>query len=164
MSLPPQLPRIGLGWDRHALAAGRPCILAGLSIPCDVGPVGHSDGDVLLHALTDALLGAAGLEDLGSLFPDDDPQWKGAASTAFLAHAMKLLQQENLRPLSADLVVICEQPRLREHRATMRTRLAELLKLPIDRVNLKGKSTEGGSEAAAQAIEVQAVVLLGDLA
>lgn len=163
MSLAPQHPRIGLGWDRHAVASGRPCTLAGITLECSVGPVGHSDGDVLLHALTDALLGAAGLDDLGTLFPNDDPQWSGAASSDFVLHAMKLLQQENLRPLSADLVVMCEQPRIGKHRAQMRERLAELLELPLERVNLKGKSTEGGSEAAASAIEVQAVVLLGAL-
>ena len=155
--------KIGQGYDVHQLAPNRRLMLAGVEIPADMGLEGHSDGDVLLHALTDALLGAAGLDDLGTLFPNDDPQWSGAASTAFVVRAMKLLQKENLRPLSADLVVICEQPRIGKHRAQMRERLAELLELPLDRVNLKGKSTEGGSEAAASAIEVQAVVLLGAL-
>jgi len=154
-------PRIGLGWDRHALAAGRPCVLGGLTLDCPLGPVGHSDGDVLLHALTDALLGAAGLDDLGTLFPDTDPNWKDAPSTRFLAEAMALLAQRQLRPLSVDCVVICEQPRLAPHRAALREHLATLLKLPLDRVNLKGKTTEGGQPDALAAMEVQAVVLVG---
>lgn len=154
---PDALPRIGLGWDRHALVENRACILGGVEIPNAVGPSGHSDADVLLHALTDALLGAAGLDDLGTMFPDTDAKWRGAASTQFVQAAMKLLQAQQLQVASADLVVICDTPKLSPHRAAIRTNLARLLNLPIDRVNLKGKSTEGG---AAGAIEVQAVVLL----
>lgn len=155
--VPDSAPRIGIGWDRHALVEGRPCILAGLEIPNAFGPAGHSDADVILHALCDALLGAAGLDDLGTLFPDTDPQWKGAASTQFVEAAVQLLVAENLSVASADLVVICDTPKLSPHRDAMRLSLARLLDLPVNRVNLKGKTTEGG---AAGAIEVQAVVLL----
>lgn len=154
---PDSLPRIGLGWDRHALVAGRPCILGGIEIPNDCGPSGHSDADVLLHALCDALLGAAGLDDLGSLFRDDDPKWKGAASVRFVETAMSLLRERQLCVASADMVVICDTPKLSPHREAMRENLAALLDLPKDRVNLKGKTTEGGSSGS---IEVHAVVLL----
>lgn len=155
--VPDSAPRIGIGWDRHALIEGRPCILAGLVIPNALGPAGHSDADVVLHALCDALLGAAGLDDLGTLFPDTDPKWKGAASTQFVEAAVELLHAEKLTVASADLVVVCDSPKLSPHRAAMRANLAQLLDLPLNRVNLKGKTTEGGS---AGAIEVQAVVLL----
>ncbi|MHC4380156.1 MAG: 2-C-methyl-D-erythritol 2,4-cyclodiphosphate synthase [Planctomycetota bacterium] len=154
---PDSLPRIGLGWDRHGLVVNRPCLLGGIEIPNDTGPIGHSDADVLLHALCDALLGAAGLEDLGTLFPDDDPKWKGSSSTRFLEEAMSLLRKRDLRVASTDLVVICDTPKLRPHRQAIRENLAMLLDLPLDRVNLKGKTTEGGCSGS---IEVQAVVLL----
>ncbi len=154
------LPRIGLGWDRHAVAAGTPCVLAGIEIDCPVGPVGHSDADVILHALTDALLGAAGLDDIGTLFPDTDPRWQGAPSSEFLDAATKLLADSGMRVISADMVVICDVPRLAPHRAAMRENLAKLLELPVDRVNLKGKTTEGSSTNGQGAIEVQAIVML----
>ncbi len=152
------LPRIGLGWDRHRLAPGRRCVLGGVELPSPLGPVAHSDGDVLLHALCDALLGAAGLEDLGTLFPDDDPRWEGADSLDFLHATLERLRARSLRTLSVDLVVICDRPRIGPHRAAIRARLAEFLELPLDRVNLKGKSTEGGPD---DLIEVSAVALLG---
>lgn len=126
-------------------------------IPNQLGPAGHSDADVILHALCDALLGAAGLDDLGTLFPDTDPRWKGAASTQFVEGVVKLLHAEHLSVASADLVVICDTPKIAPHRAAIRTNLARLLDLPLNRVNLKGKTTEGGSGGA---VEVQAVVLL----
>jgi 2-C-methyl-D-erythritol 2,4-cyclodiphosphate synthase len=157
---PVDVPRIGLGWDRHALVTGRPCILGGLELPGEVGPAGHSDGDALLHALVDALLGAAGLDDLGSLFPDTDPAWKDAPSTRFLDEAMARLRAAGLRPWSVDLVVVCDRPKLAPHRAAMREALAARLELPVDRVNLKGKTTEGGA-ASAPAVEVHAVALVG---
>lgn len=155
--VPESAPRIGIGWDRHALVEGRSCILGGLEIPNDVGPSGHSDADALLHALCDALLGAAGMDDLGTLFPDSDPKWKGAASSQFVEAAVALLHAEKLAVASADLVVICDTPKLSPHRAAIRANLAQMLDLPVSRVNLKGKTTEGGSSGA---VEVQAVVLL----
>jgi 2-C-methyl-D-erythritol 4-phosphate cytidylyltransferase/2-C-methyl-D-erythritol 2,4-cyclodiphosphate synthase len=154
------LPRIGLGWDRHAVAAGESCVLAGVKLDCPVGPVGHSDADVLLHALTDALLGAAGMDDLGTLFPDTDPQWQGAASSQFVIAAVELLASAGLRAISVDMVVICDLPKIAPHRAAMRAKLAELLSLPVNRVNLKGKTTEGVPANGSAAIEVQAIVML----
>lgn len=158
MESPPLPPlRIGMGWDRHVLEAGRPCVLAGVLIPHPSGPRGHSDGDVVLHALTDAVLGAAGLDDLGTLFPDADPRWCGAAGALFLREAVARAQQLGLRPASADVVVVADAPRLAPHRAVMRESLASLLGLPAGRVNLKGKTTELGQ---ADRIEAYAVVLL----
>lgn len=156
--LPPQTPRIGLGWDRHRLQAGRPCVLGGLALDCPVGPVGHSDGDAVLHALADALLGAAGLADLGTLFPDTDPRYAGADSSALLRAALAQVAAAGWRAASADLVVVCDRPRIAPHRAALRARLAALLELPADRVNLKGKTTEGAG--GPERIEVSAVVLL----
>ena len=153
---PPDL-RIGLGWDRHRLEAGRPCVLAGVTIPHPAGPAGHSDGDAVLHALADAILGAAGLDDLGTLFPDHDPRWRGAAGAVFVAEAVARARVLGLRPASADVVVIADAPKLAPHRPEMRARLAALLGLPADRVNLKGKTTELG---LGDRIEAYAVVLL----
>lgn len=150
-------PRIGLGWDRHRLEPGRPCVLGGVRLECTVGPAGHSDGDAVLHALTDALLGAAGLDDLGTLFPDTDPAWRGADSRRFLRDALERLAARGLRPVSADLVVVTEYPRISPHRAAIRAALAAELGLPVDRVNLKGKTTEGGPP---DHLEVQAVVIV----
>lgn len=159
--LPDSLPRIGLGTDRHRLVAGRACWLGGVLFgDCPVGPDGHSDGDAVLHALTDALLGAAGLDDLGTLFPDTDPAWQGVASTAFLTAALERLAAAGLRPWSVDLVVQCDRPKISPRRADVRAHLAELLHLPIDRINLKGKTREGvGAEI--EAVDVTAVVLVG---
>lgn len=159
--LPPQTPRIGLGSDRHLLVPGRPCVLGGVVFEdSPIGPLGHSDADAILHALTDALLGAAGLDDLGTLFPDSDPKWSGADSSELLGAAMKLVKQAGLRCWSADIVAICMQPKIGPRRNLMRARLGELLELPSDRVNLKGKTPEGKEHDPA-AIEVTAVVLLG---
>lgn len=154
------LPRIGLGWDRHAVAAGESCVLAGVKLDCPVGPVGHSDADVILHALTDALLGAAGMDDLGTLFPDTDPQWQGAASSQFVTAAVQLLANAGLRAISVDMVVVCDLPKIAPRRAAMRENLAKLLSLPVNRVNLKGKTTEGAASNGSAAIEVQAIVML----
>lgn len=154
---PPGGPRIGLGWDRHRTAPGRRCMLGGVEIAGAPGPIGHSDGDALLHALADALLGAAGLDDLGTLFDDRDPRWRGADSALFVAEAVRRAAQRGLRPSSADAVVVCDAPRLAPHRAAIRARLAALLGLPEERVNLKGKSTELGLD---DRIEAYAVVLL----
>jgi 2-C-methyl-D-erythritol 2,4-cyclodiphosphate synthase len=156
--LPNDTPRIGLGWDRHRMEAGRPCVLGGVSIEAPAGPSGHSDGDAVLHALTDAVLGAAGLDDLGTLFPDTDPQWKGADSATFLQAAVHKAQEAGQRIASADLVVVCDRPKIGSHRAKIRERLGELLGLPVSRVNLKGKTTEGGD--GEDCLEVTAVVLL----
>lgn len=156
-SPPPPEFRIGFGWDRHLLEAGRPCVLGGLTIPHPSGPRGHSDGDVVLHALADAVLGAAGLDDLGTLFPDTDPRWRGASSSDFLRAAVAEALQQGLRPVSADVVVIADAPKLGPHRAALRASLGQLLGLPTARVNVKGKTTELGQS---DRIEAYAVVLL----
>ncbi|MCH2101990.1 MAG: 2-C-methyl-D-erythritol 2,4-cyclodiphosphate synthase [Planctomycetes bacterium] len=160
-SLPDSLPRIGLGTDRHRLVPDRACWLGGVLFgDCPVGPDGHSDGDAVLHALTDALLGAAGLEDLGTLFPDTDPTWQGVASESFLQAAIERLAAIGLHCWSVDLVVQCDQPKIAPQRDNIRRHLADLLALPVDRVNLKGKTREG-VDAEIKAVDVTAVVLIG---
>ena len=154
----PDAPRVGLGWDRHRLEADRKCMLGGLEFEADRGPAGHSDGDALLHALCDALLGAAGLDDLGTMFPDSDPLWRDAPSRVFVEAAVEALATRGLRVLSADLVVVCDAPRLSPRRPELRAALAAMLALPGDRVNVKGKTTEGRDP---DWLEAQAVVLVG---
>ncbi|TAH34546.1 MAG: 2-C-methyl-D-erythritol 2,4-cyclodiphosphate synthase [Planctomycetota bacterium] len=151
-------PRIGIGWDRHRMQAGRPCVLGGVRLECPVGPAGHSDGDVLLHALADALLGAAGLDDLGTLFPDTDPRYAGAASTELLHAVLERVAAAGLRPACVDVVVVCDRPRLAPARARIRGQLAGWLRLPLERVNLKGKTSEGA--ATVEAVEAMAVAAL----
>ncbi|HEX9793410.1 MAG TPA: 2-C-methyl-D-erythritol 2,4-cyclodiphosphate synthase [Planctomycetota bacterium] len=151
-------PRIGLGWDLHHMQAGRPCLLAGLRLECPVGPAGHSDGDAVLHAITDAVLGAAGLPDLGTLFPDTDPQWQDASSERFLHAALERAAGLGLRIVSADVVLVCDRPKVAPHRDALRKQLARQLDLPLDRVNLKGKTTEG--TRTEECIEATAVVLM----
>ena len=156
----PQLPRIGLGTDLHRLEAGRACILGGiLFADCPVGPRGHSDGDAILHALCDALLGAAGLDDLGSLFPDDADENKNRNSQDFIHEALRLLEERKLRPISVDLVVHCDRPKIAPQRSKIRSKLASLLGLPSERINLKGKTLEGTSQGP-ESISVQAIALL----
>jgi 2-C-methyl-D-erythritol 2,4-cyclodiphosphate synthase len=157
--------RIGLGIDLHRLQPGRPCILAGVRIDCDVGPAAVSDGDVVLHAVVDAVLGAAGLDDLGTLFPEHDPRNAGRDSAEFCARALELVRAQGLCVRSIDVVVETETPKLRPHRPAMRAALARLFGVEVARVNLKGKSGEGldaiGSRAA---IRATAVALLGSRA
>jgi len=137
-----ELPRIGLGIDVHRLEPGRPFILGGVRFDCEVGPVGHSDGDVVLHAACDAVLGAAGLDDLGTLFSDRDPENAGRDSAEFCVQAMKLVAQSNLKVWSLDVVVETEHPKLKPRRDEMRARLADLFGVAVDRVNIKGKTGE----------------------
>jgi len=153
--------RIGLGYDLHRLEAGRRLVLGGVPIPHDAGPVGHSDGDVLLHAVTDALLGAAGLGDIGDRFDDRDPAHRDRPSREFVEEALRAVAEKNLRPVSVDTVVVLERPRLGPRKAEIRTRLAALLGLPEDRVGVKAKTHEGvDAIGAGQAVAAQAVVLL----
>ena len=135
-------PRIGLGIDVHRLEPGRACMLAGVAIPSPVGPIGHSDGDAVLHAACDAVLGAAGLDDLGTLFSDKDPANRGRASAEFCTAVMRLVRERRLYVMSMDVVVETEAPKLMPHRAAMRARLAELFGIDADRVNVKGKTGE----------------------
>lgn len=153
--------RIGLGFDVHRLEEGRRCVLGGVELPHPAGPIGHSDGDAVLHAVTDAVLGAAGLDDLGALFPDTDPEWKDADSAALLTVAMQLVHAAGFAVESLDVVVATEGPRIAPHRAAMRTRIAELLHVAESRVNLKGKTFEGlGALAEGRGVAAQAVCLL----
>jgi 2-C-methyl-D-erythritol 2,4-cyclodiphosphate synthase len=135
--------RSGIGYDLHRLEEGRPLIVGGIELPFDKGPVGHSDGDVLAHALCDALLGAAGLGDIGTHFPDTDPQWKGANSLLFLEHAKKLLADKNFAIEHVDAVVITEKPKLGQHFPKMREALAKALGVSVDHIHLKAKTNEG---------------------
>jgi 2-C-methyl-D-erythritol 2,4-cyclodiphosphate synthase len=161
MSTPSPELRVGLGFDVHRLVPGRPCTLGGLVLPHDTGPAGHSDGDAVLHALADALLGAAGLDDLGTLFPDTDERWAGADSAALLLEVRRRVEAAGWRTVNADLVVATEGPRIAPHRERLRARLAELLGVAPGAVNIKGKSLEGlGALAGGAGVAVQAVCLL----
>ena len=156
-----QAPRIGLGIDVHRLERGRRCVLGGVEIACEVGPVGHSDGDAILHAACDACLGAAGQPDLGSLFSDRDPQNKGRASADFCAETMRRLGAAGLRVASLDVVVETERPKVAPHREAIRRELARLFALPFERVNVKGKTGEGvGDIGAGGALRATVVALL----
>ncbi len=135
--------RSGIGYDLHRLAEGRKLMIGGIEVPFDKGPVGHSDGDVLAHALCDALLGAAVLGDIGTLFPDTDPQWKGAASLLFLQHLKKLLESRGIRITHIDAIIILEKPKLGPHFPAMREALARSLGIQAAQINLKAKTNEG---------------------
>src|SRR6186713_1509113 len=129
--------RVGIGHDTHRLAIGGPLRLGGIDIPHDKHAVGHSDADILLHAITDALLGAAALGDIGMHFPDTDPRWKGAASSLFLEHARELSEKEGYAIVNVDCTVILERPKLKDHRSAIRESVAKCLRLDISRVNVK---------------------------
>ena len=153
--------RAGIGYDLHRLAEGRKLILGGVEVPFEKGPVGHSDGDVLSHAICDALLGAAGLGDIGTHFPDTDPKWKGASSLVFLEHVRKLLAERSLRIGHMDAVVITESPKLGPHVPAMRQALAKALGIEPARINLKAKTHEGiGEIGRSEAIAAQAIATL----
>lgn len=153
--------RAGIGYDLHRLAAGRPLVVGGVIVPFDKGPVGHSDGDVLAHAICDALLGAAGLGDIGTHFPDSDPKWKGTASLHFLEHVRGLLAAQAMSIVHVDAVVICERPKLGPFFPQMREALATALGVRSERVHLKAKTNEGvDAVGLGQAIAAHAVATL----
>lgn len=153
--------RTGLGWDVHRIAPGRPLILGGVIIPSDFGLDGHSDADILLHAVTDALLGAAALGDIGMHFPDTDAQWKGAASAKFLEHAAALVKQAGFSLVNVDTTVILEKPKLKNYRDAIRESLARVLAVPLDRVSVKFKTAEGvGPVGQGLSAEAQAIVTI----
>jgi 2-C-methyl-D-erythritol 2,4-cyclodiphosphate synthase len=153
--------RIGEGWDIHALAPGRKLVIGGVHIPFERGLMGHSDADVLLHAITDALLGAAGLGDIGGMFPDTDAQFKGADSAVLLAQAAKRVRERGFAIGNIDSTVIAQAPRLAPHVSAMRERIASALDLQPDRVNVKAKTAEKlGPVGQGLAIEARAIVLL----
>ena len=150
---------MGQGWDVHRIAPGRALILGGVTIPSDFGLDGHSDADILFHAITDALLGAVALGDIGMHFPDSDPQWKGAASARFLEHAVRLVDQAGFRLVNVDSTVILERPKLKDYRLAIRESLAKTLGLPLDRVSVKFKTAERvGPVGEGLSAEAQAVV------
>lgn len=153
--------RIGQGFDVHALVPGRPLILGGVTIPHEYGLLGHSDADVLLHALTDALLGAAGLGDIGRLFPDTDPAHAGADSRALLRYAYAEVNRAGLCLVNADITVICMQPRILPHVPLMKANIAVDLEVASTQINIKGKTSEKlGFTGRGEGIAAQAVALL----
>jgi 2-C-methyl-D-erythritol 2,4-cyclodiphosphate synthase len=135
--------RCGIGYDLHRLEVGRKLIVGGIELPFDKGPLGHSDGDVLAHAMCDALLGAAGLGDIGKHFPDTDPTWKDANSMLFLEQTKKMLDEKSFAIEHVDAVVITEKPKLGPHFPKMREALAKALGVSIDHIHLKAKTNEG---------------------
>jgi 2-C-methyl-D-erythritol 2,4-cyclodiphosphate synthase len=153
--------RTGLGWDVHRIAPGRRLILGGVTVPGDFGLEGHSDADVLAHAVTDAILGAAALGDIGMHFPDTDPRWKGCDSMVFLRHAKDLAEAQGYHLVNVDSTVILEKPKLKDYRQAIRQRLAETLTLALDRVSVKFKTAEKvGPVGEGRSAEAQAVVTL----
>ncbi|WP_105317548.1 2-C-methyl-D-erythritol 2,4-cyclodiphosphate synthase [Thermus tenuipuniceus] len=149
--------RIGYGEDSHRLVEGRPLYLCGLKIPSPLGALAHSDGDAALHALTDALLSAYGLGDIGLLFPDTDPKWRGARSEVFLKEALRLVEERGGRLIQVSLAIILDQPKLSPYRQGLLENLSRLLGLPLDRIGLTFKTSEGLAVAHVQA---RAMVLL----
>jgi 2-C-methyl-D-erythritol 2,4-cyclodiphosphate synthase len=153
--------RTGLGWDNHRIAAGRPLIIGGISIPGEFGLEGHSDADVLAHAITDALLGAAALGDIGMHFPDSDPRWKGCDSMRFLEHACALVRELGYAIANVDSTVILERPKLKDYRPSIRGKLAATMAVDLDRVSVKFKTAEKvGPVGEGKSAEAQAVVTL----
>lgn len=153
--------RIGSGFDVHAFGAGSFVVLGGVRIDHTRGVIAHSDGDVILHALCDALLGAAGLGDIGEHFSDRDPRWRGADSAQFVARVMALLAEQSLAIGNVDITLLAEAPKVAPRRAAIRANIALLLKLDPSRVNLKATTTEGlGFVGRTEGIAAQATVLL----
>jgi 2-C-methyl-D-erythritol 2,4-cyclodiphosphate synthase len=153
--------RIGEGWDIHALVEGRKLILGGVEIPYSKGLLGHSDADALLHAITDALLGAAAMGDIGTLFPDTDAQFKGADSAVLLAEAARQVRERGYAINNVDSTVIAQAPKLAPHIGAMRARIAQVLDVSVDQVNVKAKTAEKmGPVGEGLAMEARAVVLL----
>jgi 2-C-methyl-D-erythritol 2,4-cyclodiphosphate synthase/2-C-methyl-D-erythritol 4-phosphate cytidylyltransferase/2-C-methyl-D-erythritol 2,4-cyclodiphosphate synthase len=153
--------KVGLGYDLHALKKGRRFLLGGVEIPFSKGELGHSDGDVLAHAVCDALLGAAGLGDIGELFPPSDPQFKNADSMELLRNAYGRVKNENWQLVNIDCVIICEKPKVLPFREAIRGSLAKALEVPVDKIFLKGKTAEKlGPAGKGKAVEALAVCLL----
>jgi 2-C-methyl-D-erythritol 2,4-cyclodiphosphate synthase len=153
--------RVGSGHDTHRLAEGRPLVLGGVIIPHARGLVGHSDADVVLHAVTDALLGAAALGDIGDAYPDTDPKWAGADSKLFLRETLARLNQMGWKPVNLDVTIFAEEPKLGPAKAAMKSSLASLLGVPTDCVNVKAKTGEKvGHIGRGEAIGCHAMVLI----
>ncbi len=153
--------RTGLGWDVHRIAENRPLILGGVTVPSQFGLEGHSDADVLSHAITDAILGAAALGDIGMHFPDTDPRWKGCDSLVFLRHAKQQAETRGFRIVHVDSTIVLERPKLKDHRLAIREKLAATLELELDRVSVKFKTAEKvGPVGEGRSAEAQAIVTL----
>jgi len=152
--------RIGHGFDAHRLEPGRPCVLGGVAVPSDSGPIGHSDGDVVLHALADALLGAAAMGDLGTIFGTDRPEWAGAAGEAFVRHVRELTDHPAI--LNVDVTILAVRPRVGEYREAMRANIAALLGIPVARVSVKASSGNGLTDfGRGEGVAATVVLLVG---
>ncbi len=156
--------RVGIGYDVHAFAAAeerRPLLIGGVAIPHERGLAGHSDADVLLHAIVDALLGAAALGDIGTHFPSSEPRWKDAPSAAFLSYTLALLREGGWGVVNVDATVVAQQPRLTPHIPAIRAKLAEVMGLPLDAISVKAKTTDGlGFAGRAEGMACYAVALI----
>ena len=151
----------GIGYDLHRLVEGRKLMIGGIEVPFEKGSQGHSDGDVLSHAICDALLGAAGLGDIGTHFPDTDPKWKGASSLIFLEYIRGLLANRQFNIVNIDAIVVCERPKLGPHFPAMRAALANALGVTSSEINLKAKTNEGmDAVGRGEAIAAHAVATL----
>ncbi len=156
--------RVGVGFDVHRFTVGRKLYLGGVEIPFDKGLLGHSDGDVLLHAVSDALLGAAGLPDIGHLFPDTDPEIYGISSTEIIRRVQMMISETGFSITNLDAVVICERPKIAKYREIIKSSIASLLKVDEFRVSVKGKSAEGlGVLGSEEAVACFAVALLEEM-
>lgn len=155
--------RVGIGFDSHNLVSGRKLVLGGVEIPFELGLEGHSDADVLIHAIIDALLGAAGLGSIGDHFPDTDESYRGIASTDLLAQTMTKIREAELGPVNVDSVIVAERPRLAPHISAMRSKIAEIMRISASRVSVKATTTEGkDATGRGEAIAAHAVVLLSE--
>jgi len=153
--------RTGLGWDVHRIAGGKSLILGGVPVAAEFGLEGHSDADVLAHAITDAILGAAALGDIGMHFPDTDLRWQGAESIRFLRHARELVERQGYRIVNVDSTVILERPKLKDYRLLIREKLAQALGLEVESVSVKFKTAEKvGPVGEGRSAEAQAIVTL----
>ncbi len=153
--------RVGSGYDSHRFVKGRPLVLGGVIIPCDYGLDGHSDADVLLHALADALLGAAGLPDIGTQFPDTDDKYKDAKSTILLAEVFKMIVSRGYRVINIDTTIIAEEPKMAPHIPVMKKKIARIILIDEDAISIKAKSNESmGFIGRREGIAVMATVLI----
>lgn len=153
--------RVGIGYDAHKFTPGRPLILGGVTVPHDKGLLGHSDADALCHAVSDAVLGAASLGDMGKYFPDTDPKWKSADSLVMLKECVRLAKAKGWVVGNVDATLVCQKPKLAPYLVSMSQMIAEALGIGSDNVNVKAKTTEGmGFEGREEGLSAQAVVLL----
>lgn len=155
--------RVGIGIDVHRFGSGDGIMLGGVRVPAQVGVMAHSDGDVVLHALCDALLGAAALGDIGEHFPDSDPQWKGVPSRVFVERVMEMLRERSLRVVHVDVSILLESPKIAPYKEAMRATVAELCSLPREHVSIKATTTEGiGGIGRGEGIAAWCVCLLDE--